>query len=386
MHTINIPFRRICSALPAVALVGGSIVMSAPAAPIAGHLGLVSSHTPTVVVPDVAMTTPASQSPVVDNLHPASEALANAVAPNAVVSNVVAASGVATSHATGPKAPVSILQPGTAPDSRSPVTLDAMGIPARALDGYRQAASVTASADPSCHIDWALLAGIGRVESNHARFGGNHLDSAGVAQPGIIGIALNGSNGTALIRDTDNGALDRDTTFDRAVGPMQFIPSTWRFAGVDANGDGVKDPHNLADAAAATAVYLCSGSGDLRIPADLQSAILRYNHSSSYVRLVSSIANAYRHGVRALPASDLAPASSAGQAPVISGPSAQNGRPTARKPVVRRASSVQAKAPGRQAAVARLVARPVARKPSALPVPVRALAPPVVRKTQPVAA
>ena len=204
-----------------------------------------------------------------------------------------------------------MLPAGTVPGSSSLVTLDSTGIPVRALEAYRRAASLIDSADPACHIDWALLAAIGRVESNHARFGGNQLDSAGVAQPGIIGIPLDGSNGTARITDTDRGLLDRDTTYDRAVGPMQFIPSTWRVAGVDADGDGVKNPQDMADAATATAVYLCSGPGDLSRPDDLRSAIMRYNASDSYVQMVTAIADAYRHGVSALPASDLAPATAA---------------------------------------------------------------------------
>jgi hypothetical protein len=224
------------------------------------------------------------------------------------------------------------------------VTLDTTGIPVRALEGYRKAASLVTSADPGCHIDWALIAAIGRVESNHARFGGNQLDAAGTARPGIIGMVLDGSNGTARITDTDNGVLDRDTVFDRAVGPMQFIPSTWRFAGIDANGDGVKNPENIADASAATAVYLCSGPGDLRRPADLHSAIWRYNASDSYVRMVTSIANAYRHGVRALPASDLTPTT-----PAASSLSATTS--AAAKPAVPRPGSAAAKAATRPPAV-----------------------------------
>ena len=167
------------------------------------------------------------------------------------------------------------------------------------------------AADPACNIDWALLAAIGRVESNHARFGGNQLDSAGVAQPGIIGIRLDGTNGTALIRDTDGGRWDGDTVYDRAVGPMQFIPSTWRAVGVDGNGDGVKNPQDMADAATSAAVYLCSGPGDLTRPGDLHSAIMRYNPSESYVTTVTSTADTYRHGVTALPASYLLPVQSA---------------------------------------------------------------------------
>jgi hypothetical protein len=289
LRTIRVPLRKICAALPAVALISGGIIFSASAAPIATIAsGLVASDSPVIVVPDVALTWPPSTGQASDPTR-----LVGPQPPEA-----------------GPMAPkplAPILPPGTVPGSSSLVTLDSSGIPVRALEGYRQAATLTSSADPTCHIDWALLAAIGRVESNHARFGGNQLDSGGVAQPGIIGMALDGSNGTARITDTDRGVFDRDTVFDRAVGPMQFIPGTWRVSGVDADGDGVKNPQDIADAATASSVYLCSGPGDLRTPDALRSAILRYNASDSYVQMVTNIASAYRQGVRALPASDLTP-------------------------------------------------------------------------------
>jgi len=175
----------------------------------------------------------------------------------------------------------------------------------RALAGYHRAVALIDPVDPGCHIDWALLAAIGRVESDHGRFGGNQLDSGGVARPGIIGIALDGTNGTARITDTDGGVMDGDTVYDRAVGPLQFLPGTWRVVGADADGDGVKNPQDMADAATAAAIYLCSGHGDLSQPAGLSAAIMRYNASDSYVRTVTAIADAYRHGVTALPASAL---------------------------------------------------------------------------------
>ena len=83
-------------------------------------------------------------------------------------------------------------------------------------------------ADPGCHLPWTLLAGIGRVESDHGRYGGSVLGNDGVPRPAIVGVALNGKGPVAAIHDTDNGAFDGDTVWDRAVGPMQFIPSTWR--------------------------------------------------------------------------------------------------------------------------------------------------------------
>ncbi len=189
----------------------------------------------------------------------------------------------------------------TAIGALRPVRLDAHGIPAPALAAYRQAADLLGRADPGCGLDWALLAAIGRVESNHARFGGNALDAGGIARPGIIGIALDGSRGTARITDTDGGRWDRDGVYDRAVGPMQFIPGTWRSMGADGDGDGVRNPQDMADAASSSGVYLCSGKGDLRRPADAYDAVLRYNRSDDYVRTVLSIAEAYRGGVEVLP-------------------------------------------------------------------------------------
>jgi membrane-bound lytic murein transglycosylase B len=126
----------------------------------------------------------------------------------------------------------------TAIGSFAPVRLDANGIPSVAVAAYQRAAGVLSGIKPGCGIDWALLGAIGRVESNHARFGGNVLDASGIARPGIIGIPLDGSRGTARITDTDGGALDRDTTYDRAVGPMQFIPTSWSMAGRDGDGEG----------------------------------------------------------------------------------------------------------------------------------------------------
>ena len=67
---------------------------------------------------------------------------------------------------------------------------------------------------------------------------------------------------------------------------MQFIPSTWSVVGVDADGDGERNPQDIDDAALGTAVYLCSGSDDLGTDAGRAAAVYRYNHSQSYVDLV----------------------------------------------------------------------------------------------------
>lgn len=104
-----------------------------------------------------------------------------------------------------------------------------------------------------------------------------------------------------MIKDTDNGAYDGDSTHDRAVGPMQFIPSTWATWGQDGNGDGRKDPNNIYDAALAAGRYLCAYSRDLSIATDLDRAVLSYNHSDAYLRTVRSWFDYYRRGTHEIP-------------------------------------------------------------------------------------
>ncbi len=170
------------------------------------------------------------------------------------------------------------------------------GIPAPALAAYQRGAQIIDAADKSCNIPWELIAAIGRVESDHGRYGGNTLSKEGVSKPGIYGISLNGKNGTQAINDTDGGQLDNDTVYDRAVGPMQFIPSTWQVVKVDADGDSKRNPQDMDDAALATAVYLCSGKDNLSNRKGQEAAVFRYNHSQDYVNLVLRIMEAYSSG------------------------------------------------------------------------------------------
>jgi membrane-bound lytic murein transglycosylase B len=175
-------------------------------------------------------------------------------------------------------------------------TASTAAIPSAALAAYQRAETVINAADESCNLTWQLIAAIGRVESNHGRADNNHLDADGLSTPGIFGVALNGKHHTSVIRDTDAGQFDGDTAYDRAVGPMQFIPSTWSVVGVDADGDAQRNPQDIDDASLATAVYLCSGDDDLSTVQGQKAAVYRYNHSSSYVDLVLSIMDAYLDG------------------------------------------------------------------------------------------
>ncbi|MER7811705.1 lytic murein transglycosylase [Streptomyces sp900116325] len=188
-------------------------------------------------------------------------------------------------------------KPGTS--TNLPITGTAeSGIPASVLAAYKKAQQSIASSDAACRLPWQLLAAIGKVESGQAR--GGRVDANGTTFSPILGPVLNGQ-GFAMIKDTDNGAYDGDSTHDRAVGPMQFIPSTWATWGQDGNDDGRKDPNNIYDAALAAGHYLCAGSRDLSLAADLDRAVLSYNHSNEYLRTVRSWFDYYKRGTHEVP-------------------------------------------------------------------------------------
>ncbi|MBN9644768.1 lytic transglycosylase domain-containing protein [Corynebacterium mendelii] len=178
---------------------------------------------------------------------------------------------------------------------------DGTRIPAQALRAYGNAVVIARHVWPECHLAWTTLAGIGWVETRHGSYNGNvfspsHLDDNGYAVPKIVGIALDGSPGFAEIPDTDGGAWDGDTDYDRAVGPMQFIPTSWEIFGRDANGDGVADPHQIDDAALAAAHLLCTRGGDLATPEGWTRAVRSYNASRQYLIDVRDAAANYALG------------------------------------------------------------------------------------------
>lgn len=166
------------------------------------------------------------------------------------------------------------------------------GIPARALTAYATASARMALERPACRLGWNTLAGIGHVESEHGTLGGGSIAADGRAAPPIVGIPLDGTS-TERIADTDGGALDGDTVWDRAVGPMQFIPSTWANWGLDGDGDGIADPQDIDDAAYSAARYLCSAAGDLRDPGQWIAAVAAYNDTVEYNHRVADAAVHY---------------------------------------------------------------------------------------------
>jgi hypothetical protein len=118
---------------------------------------------------------------------------------------------------------------------------------------YRQLYGLSAQYCPG--LSWKVLAAIGQVESGHGR-------NVGPSSAG-------------------------------ALGPMQFLPSTWAYAGVDGDGDGRADIWSAYDAVPAAALYLCrNGAG--RGGQDLYNAIFSYNHADWYVRKVLALAEQYK--------------------------------------------------------------------------------------------
>ncbi len=142
-------------------------------------------------------------------------------------------------------------EPGASGDGVSP--LAQREIPPQYLVLYEEAAR-------RYGLDWAILAGIGRVECDHGRDPDPSCGREG---------AVNSAG---------------------AGGPMQFLASTWARYGVDGNGDGRIDRWNAADAIYSAANYLRASGA----PGDYSRALLAYNHASWYIVEVESWAARYR--------------------------------------------------------------------------------------------
>ncbi len=123
-----------------------------------------------------------------------------------------------------------------------------VGRPESYLELYQRSAELCPG------LSWTVLAAIGQVESGHGR--NNGPSSAG------------------------------------ALGPMQFMPATWKAYGVDGDGDGETDVWSAYDAVPSAAKYLCA-NGAGRGGEKLRKAVWFYNHSWAYVDRVLSLADAY---------------------------------------------------------------------------------------------
>jgi len=174
----------------------------------------------------------------------------------------------------------------------------AAGIPAPAMAAYGSVELRLRVEQPGCHLAWNTLAGIGWVESQHGTIDGRTLLADGRSSTPVIGPALNGQ-GFAAVRSTPaSAARHGDATWEHAVGPLQFIGSTWERWAADGDGDGTADPLDLDDAALAAGRYLCADGHDLATVSGWNAAIHSYNHDDSYVLSVLNAANAYAQRTR----------------------------------------------------------------------------------------
>ncbi|GGH61409.1 hypothetical protein [Rothia aerolata] len=202
----------------------------------------------------------------------------------------------APSSAEAPLAPGASTGQGPIAELADPTWLEETAqqtkIPQRVLAAYAGAALRTSETQPQCQLSWNTLAGIGSVETAHGQYLGSSVDDAGQVTPGIFGPALDGSEGVMEIKDTDHGELDDDQRWDRAVGPMQFIPTSWEGPKQDGNADGNYDPQQIDDAVLTAAEHLCQGES-LTTDAGWNSAIAGYNRSVVYANKVAEKAEEY---------------------------------------------------------------------------------------------
>jgi membrane-bound lytic murein transglycosylase B len=181
--------------------------------------------------------------------------------------------------------------------ARMSASIDGTDMSTIALDAYWRAEQHLSLIDPDCGVTWWVLAGIGRTESLHGTYRGARVAVDGMVSPPIYGPDLDGSNDFAVVRDSDGGRLDGTARTDRAVGPMQFLPGTWRAVSIDLDLDGVADPQNLFDAAASAGAYLCRSGPRLTEREALRAALLTYNRSWAYVDLVEERGREYATAV-----------------------------------------------------------------------------------------
>ncbi|MBN9605378.1 MAG: lytic murein transglycosylase [Actinomycetales bacterium] len=208
---------------------------------------------------------------------------------------------------TPPKNPASVGYADLADPAWVSAVSEATGIPARQLAAYAAAAIVKHDTMPECVFSWTTLAAIGWIESDHGRHDGSEVDADGRVSPPIYGVALDG-DGVALIPDSDGGEIDADAHLDRAVGPFQMIPQSWRNWHIDIDGDGVADPQDIDDASMAATNYLCRASKPQDTEEGWRAAVEAYNSATTYVGEVAARAVAYGEAAQSVVGASVTPA------------------------------------------------------------------------------
>jgi membrane-bound lytic murein transglycosylase B len=169
-------------------------------------------------------------------------------------------------------------------------TATATGIPRPAVRAYADATLRLGRSRPACGLSWTTLAGLGWVESQHGTIGGRVLHRDGRPSRPVVGPSLDGADGLAALPASG----PRGTSgWQRALGPLQFLQSSWARWRADGDRDGVEDVDDLDDAAYAAGRYLCAGGADLTTGPGWSAALFSYNHAVSYVNAVYAAAQAY---------------------------------------------------------------------------------------------
>ncbi len=149
------------------------------------------------------------------------------------------------------------------------------GVPDLAAKAYLNASVRVHEDHPECAVPPEVLVAFGRQESDHGRV--VEWDDTGHSRTILRGYANTGD-------DTDQGELDGDTDADWAVGPMQFIPTTWKHFAQDGDGDGKAEPGDYYDSALTAAWHICSLVGAFPSIADIQAAWDQYDTTVRYAR------------------------------------------------------------------------------------------------------
>ena len=181
--------------------------------------------------------------------------------------------------------PVAAAEPTVSP---AWVTRTRRGPGSRSRPSGRTAPRPCVRAATTPAVTWAGRPWPGSAGSSRstARSAAECSASDGRSDRPVLGPALDGRGDTAAIRSA-SGA------WERAVGPLQFLPSTWDRWAADGDGDGVADPQDLDDAALAAGRYLCAAGGDLAAGSGWVTAVRAYNHADAYVRAVYDAASTY---------------------------------------------------------------------------------------------
>jgi membrane-bound lytic murein transglycosylase B len=169
----------------------------------------------------------------------------------------------------------------------------ALTVPSVAIQAYGYAEQFLERTDPGCRLAWTTLAGIGDVESSHGQAGGAVLQPSGRSAPTILGPVQDGKGGRALVKDTDAGAFDGDTAFDRALGPLRLMPTEWRDFAIDADADGILDPFDIDDAALTLSRVLCAGQDDMGQRPGWNAGVARHRAGDAYAAAVFKSADSY---------------------------------------------------------------------------------------------